>query len=548
MAISFETLVLAKKAVKEGLDNLTGLSTNDYTDEDKAKLAGIEEGAEKNRSEIIVSDETPSDENIKLWFYQTPHAKIEIPTMAEHNALAQTVNAKPNIDLDVTGAAAGQFMKVKTVDANGKPTAWETEPIMYTLTVTVLTQDGVTVTGQTVTVREGGADGQVFATATYDGQPVSFALPVGFAYYISVSNNLASHFNPTTATGIVTNTNIAVTLTYSDFSSIRTARDIQAALNADIDLTELVGEQISCPKGNSTLTWDVADYEPELGEITLLVYDTLPAQLQFEPAQALAYFEHGLPAGDYKFKNGNTYYYFTLTKAIPEGGQLKANTSGFQTYEIQSATATLETGTVSATEISGATDLGTAGAGELNHMDRVNNGSNNYGEAGLRQWLNSYALASTPMPRINKFSRPYVVAEPGFLSDLDPDFVACLADTEWKCSANNVYEAPASMGGIAVKSNPYTVTDKIGLASEMEIFGSYGGVQDGSKIFDLYVGASADDRKKYYNNAARSWWLRSPHWSNAYNERYVTTNGTASNVNAFYSYGVVPACKIKKSI
>jgi hypothetical protein len=103
------------------------------------------------------------------------------------------------------------------------------------------------------------------------------------------------------------------------------------------------------------------------------------------------------------------------------------------------------------------------------------------------------------------------------------------------------------MGGMSIKGNPYTVTDKIGLASEMEIFGSYGGTQDGSSIFDLYVGAQNADRIKYYNNSARYWWLRSPDWSGAINVRYVVTSGAASRNYALYSLGVVPACKIRKS-
>lgn len=422
----------------------------------------------------------------------------------EHDAAyIENLNGKPNIDLGVTGAAAGQFMKVKTVDANGKPTAWETESIKYTLTVTVLTQDGITVTGQTVTVREGGADGQVFATAAYNGQPVSFAVPVGFSYYVSVSDNLASHFNPTTATGIVTNTNLAVTLTYSNFSSIRTARDIQAALDAEIDLTELVGEQITCPKGNSTLTWDVADYDETAEEITLMTYETLPTQMQFEPPQALAYFEEGLAAGNYKFKNGNTYYYFTLTKAIPEGGQLRATTSQFQVYETQATSVVFENGTVRTEELTEAVDLGTCGTETgtypLNHMDRVNNGSNNIGESGLLQWINSTAEANEPMPRITKFSRPYIVNVAGFLSDLDPDFLDVISETDWKCASNSTYECPASLGGICTKQNVYTVRAKFCLASEKEIFGSYINLDDGDHIFDLYKNAVAADRiKRYY--------------------------------------------------
>ena len=41
---------------------------------------------------------------------------------------------------------------------------------------------------------------------------------------------------------------------------------------------------------------------------------------------------------------------------------------------------------------------------------------------------------------------------------------------------------------------------------------------------------------------ARNWWLRSPNWNNANNERNVNTNGNANNNNANNSNGVVPDC------
>ena len=420
--------------------------------------------------------------------------------------------------------------------------------LKYTLTVTVLTQDNVTVTNQTVTVREGNAAGQVYATATYSGQPVSFALPTGFSYYVSVSDTLAHHFNPTTASGIITDADATVTLTYSDFSSIQTAADIKAALNASLDLTDLVGEQISCTWNNSTLVWDVVDYSNDT--ITLLTHDTLPTQLVFEPVQALMWCENGLAVGSYSFIDGSSTYYFTLTTAIPSGGQLRATTSAFQTYASMEATATLETGTVSTTEISGATSLGTTANGNLNHMSRVNYGSNNYKESALFQWLNSTEAANTPMPRITKFSRPCTYSVPGFLGALDSSFVAAIDYTTWLCSTNNTYECPTSLGGTVAKSNTYTVTAKVGLASEMEIFGSYGGTADGSTVFDLFNGATADDRKKYQpgTSTARYWWLRSPYWSYAYHERSVNSSGTASSNGAYYSVGVVPAVKISKTV
>lgn len=420
----------------------------------------------------------------------------------------------------------------------------------YTLTVTALTRDNVDVTGQVVYVRQGGADGPIYASAAYEGQPVSFSLPSGFVYHVSITSNLAHHFAPTTASGIVSNTNISHILYYEDLSNITSARAIQEALDNNDDLTGLVGETIVCTKGDGTLTWEITNYDKLAGEVTLLTYDTLPDQMQFEPVQALAWFEYGLPAGSYKFKNGNTYYYFTLENAIPADGQLRATTTAFQVYPSQEIATATEEGAVSTTEIAGATDLGTCGqntgAYPLNHMDRVNYGSNNFGESGIFAWLNSNAAANTNLPRVTKFSRPYNVTAPGLLNGLDPDFLACIADTEWKCSPNTTYECPASMGGIATLGRGYTVTAKFGLASEKEIFGTYTCLDVGDSIFDLYNGATAADRIKRYGTGARNWWLRTP-LTYARSERTVDSNGTVSGSNASNASGVVPACKIRKS-
>ena len=461
----------------------------------------------------------------------------------------QTSLAKADaaISLGLSSATPGQIIKVKTVDADGKPTEWEAANPDYTLTVTVNTQDGVTVTGQTVTVRAGDADGPVYGTAEYNGQPVSFRVADGFAYFVEVTDNLAAHFKPTTVKGVINGASAAVTLLYNDFHTIQTAPDIQAALDADMDLTELVGQQITCQRGNDTISWDVVDYDSTAKVVTLCMHDVLPDNIQFEPPQALMYCGDSLAAGSYTFKQGNAQYYFTLTQAIPAGGQLRATSSAYQTYESTTATAQIESGTVSTDAIDGATNLGQTGTGNLNHHDRVNYGSNNFGESGILQWLNSGSPANTPMPRLTKFSRPYVPTKAGFKAGLDADFLACIQDTVWKCSANKVYECPASLGGIAQKGNPYTVTAKFALASEIEVFGEYGGIQDSGTVWDLYVDAENTDRIKYYNNSARGWWLRSPYANVASLVRLVGTSGAGLNHGANYSFGVAVACKIAKS-
>lgn len=473
-------------------------------------------------------------------------AKKAAGELSDDELYLTPAKADTAISLGLTAATPGQIIKVKAVQ-DGKPTEWEAVNPDYTLTVTASTQDGVAVTGQTVTVRAGDADGPVYGTAEYNGQPVSFRVPDGFAYYAEVTDNLVAHFKPTTVKGVINGANAAVTLLYNDFSTIKTAPDIQAALDADMDLTDLVGQQITCQRGNDTLSWDVVDYDSTAKVVTLCMHDVLPDNMQFEPSQALMYCEDGLAAGSYTFKQGNAQCYFTLTQAIPAGGQLRATNSAFQTYESVTATAQIESGTVSTEAIDGATNLGQTGTGNLNHHDRANYGSNNFGESGILQWLNSDSPANTPLPRLTKFSRPYMPTKAGFKAGLDADFLACIQDTVWKCSANNAYECPASLGGIAQKGNPYTVTAKFALASEIEVFGEYGGTQDGGTVWDLYVGAEATDRIKYYNNTARSWWLRSPSWNNTLLGRSVHTSGAGSNSNANYSNGVAVACKIAKS-
>lgn len=472
------------------------------------------------------------------------HARKAIPPKFQHESVFYGLAKAAGADEKDSTLPVGQYTDTaKTAIKNMLG-------ITHTLTVTVLTQDNVTVTGQTVYVRADNASGEVYATAAYEGQPVSFSVPDGFQYYVSVSDTLDHHFNPTTASGIVSNTDIAVTLQYSDLSTIRTAADIKAALNAGMDLTDLVGEQITCTKGSDTLSWDIVDYDETNKNVTLLLHDVFgTVNMVFEPVQALMWCENGLAAGSYTFTWQSTQCYFTLTTAIPAGGQLRATKSQFQTYASQDATATLETGTVGTKEIAGATDLGQEGQGLLNHCDRVNYGSNNFAESALLWWLNSDAAANTPRVPVTKFSRAYSYARPGFMNSLDADFVNCLDEVDWLCSTNNVYECPESLGGYTKDTQQaYTVKAKFGLASEMEIFGSYGGNADGSKVFDLYSDATAEERKKYRGTSAQAWWLRSPSWGHAYHERHVYSSGFALRNYASSSFGVVPACRISRTV
>lgn len=99
------------------------------------------------------------------------------------------------------------------------------------LTVTAVTLDNVTVTGQTVNLYEG--DGAVAArlkqTMAYEGQPVTFTVPRGFEYFVTITSTLANHFSPSTAHGSA-NAATSVTLTYQDTSHITTFAGLQGFL------------------------------------------------------------------------------------------------------------------------------------------------------------------------------------------------------------------------------------------------------------------------------------------------------------------------------
>lgn len=117
------------------------------------------------------------------------------------------------------------------------------------IVVTCVTQDDVTVTGQTVTLRSGNAEGPVYDTRPYNGQPVTFEVPRDFRYFVEVSSTLSGHFAPTTAQGTATTATISVTLTYSDTSHITTYADVKGAMDSITSQAEgraaLVGIEIA---------------------------------------------------------------------------------------------------------------------------------------------------------------------------------------------------------------------------------------------------------------------------------------------------------------
>jgi len=124
---------------------------------------------------------------------------------------------------------------------------------------------------------------------------------------------------------------------------------------------------------------------------------------------------------------------------------------------------------------------------------------------------------------------------------MDADFLAAVRAVTVPCKTNNTFELPGWTLNTA-----YSVQDKFFLASRDEVGFGVENVAEGS-VFKAYEGATNIDRIKYDLSAqstARAWWLRSPSPGNAYDVRYVISDGSLYNYPANYGYGAVAACVI----
>lgn len=320
-----------------------------------------------------------------------------------------------------------------------------------------------------------------------------------------------------------------------------------------------VGDQLACMRSGEKLIWDIVDIAADGTAITLLLHETMP-DLVFSAKQAVFAFPDGLAAGEYHFTVINQPWYagdigktisFTLTQAIPEGGQLVLNNDynatmiGATISSFASPTATTAIEAVTMSEGSGGTDLGSltnAGtpASNINSIQRALLGSNNWRESALRQMMNSDKPAGQVWTPQTIFDRQPTWASntAGFMYGLDEDFVSVVSPTTYTTVNNTI-----SDGG-----GEYTLTDKFFLPSRTEIFGTneLTNYPEG-KQFAYYVGATDADRIKYRAGSARTWRLRTPYDIYANYVRYVTTSGAFYYIIATYAMGWSPACRIAKS-
>ena len=315
--------------------------------------------------------------------------------------------------------------------------------------------------------------------------------------------------------------------------------------------------------------------DPDAHTMTLLMHNVIYDR-QFD-AQELLWAnteDSALPAGAYTFtlykggNNGRTEedgtYQFTITKPIParggwthsEIGKYYASTSDYKPENITGGTIDtydadrikIEAG-IAVTAASGGTSLGTASnakadciniIGNFNSVMRRAYGNNNWGESGIRQWLNS-DLAGGWWQKQNVFDMPptYKNAK-GFLNEIDNEFENALIETKSTTAQNTIYEN----GDISVSLE---TQDKVFLISMTEAgLGNNGQIAEGSTL-PFYEGATQTDCIKYDQaapNVARYWWLRSPIMVYASTARGGAPDGTLSGTSAANGRGAAAACII----
>ena len=270
-------------------------------------------------------------------------------------------------------------------------------------------------------------------------------------------------------------------------------------------------------------------------------------------------FNFTIPNYDAEY-GGNKSYQFTTAKAHAKGShwcfgwgyQTQASAARVTIYDPDNLQTPSETLTV--TEGNGGMTLATLDGsdGDYNHIQRVRYGSNNYGEAGLRQWANSEQYVNddesllTPGARgfnwkpLTPFDMPPSYHNlPGYASWLDPAFVKIVKTCEHLNRTNTVFDLNGTGKAYKTYERFFLLSqEEVGFASESIACGT---------VYDYFEGMSNEERKVYDISAhttARYCWLRTPNPGNGSHERRVHTDGSMNTNHAASGNAARLACVI----
>ena len=326
----------------------------------------------------------------------------------------------------------------------------------------------------------------------------------------------------------------------------------------------------------------------------------LPFDTMFSAQQAFLTAVDPIPAGTYYITmgfswgsnvvNGKTYQ-FTLTQALPAGGQLAGfraapdqAPANWKVYAYASATEATPTETCDVTEGANGTSLGTfttegvavpeSGTPEvttngslryygLNSLHRVAYGNNRWLHSALRQFLN--ASGSGWWHPATVFDRPpSYVGYDGYLTGLPEEFVAAMRPVAQVTALNYITD-----GGTSAAPLVDTTYDRVFLPSWGQHWLSptsgYGGAAglEGEpwEYWERVAGTTTPlpgstwgNESTYhpefvqydvaYPTTPRNVWMRSAYRGGGASVAFVTASGNCYYGNAFSGFRAAPACAI----
>ena len=297
--------------------------------------------------------------------------------------------------------------------------------------------------------------------------------------------------------------------------------------------------------------------------MTLQLHDVWGTAMVFDASEAAFYIDEdtyptGLAADTYNFTwnyaSGSIVsgtYQFTLTEAVPAGGQIVIGTNSnssainsckISTYAAPGDTTAIESN-VAISEGSDGTSLGIIAStgitnGNINCAQCVLWGSSSWKASSLRQWLNTDGAANTWWEAKTVFDRPANANRDGFLKGMDPDFLSVIGEVNKTTKTyNSVLETNAEKFFLLSKAEAYGYDE---LRPEGAVYAYYG-----EGYSDLSSPGSGEDanRIKYRSAVAANWYLRSSYFK-PYVVRYILNTGTMREYTANTASGVAPACVI----
>lgn len=353
------------------------------------------------------------------------------------------------------------------------------------------------------------------------------------------------------------------------------------------------GDQINLNYKNGTtdyiLPWDVVqfgEFELEDGDIKpgMVIQSHYAMQgVQFSASQAAYVCETALAPGTYNFTIGTnwgshchagTSYEFTTTVEIPAGGQIvlgtassfytwgapDQNPTNWRVYTFATASSTTPLETLTLTEGSGGTNIGTLssttkfGAAGMTNLQSAAYGYNRWSHSANRQFYNSDAAEGAWWTPQHPEDRPpqQLATVQGFMRGFDEDFLRIIKpvkvttalntitdnligasedtyDTFFLPSLEQEYIVP-QVSGVEGSYFPYW-KERLGLASP-QVTGSAG-----ANSRHIRYGFDAKTSAQYCR-------LRSAYRGYAYTTWTVVTAGNASNGYATAAYRGCPACVI----